>query len=269
MSARYEFIDAEKATRNGDGTPRYTVVAMCGWLAVSTSGFYEWAARPASATALRREGLSVLIRVFEHHQRRRIPRPDPDERAGGHHDVRATAAPASARRRRRGGVAGRLPPAPDCFPDVRAGSDHGVRAHHRRHQAVIRIRTIGPLRRRGRGCRFRRRRRAGLTTVLRRPRLRRGRRPSGRPSGRPGRRVVGGVVVQSVVVGAGDGDAGWGARRRRVGGVGVGRGGQDGGGLGGVQDPAADPDRGQRVGGRGRTALGLAVPTARGWCRRW
>lgn len=71
MSARYEFIDAEKATRNGDGTPRYTVVAMCGWLAVSTSGFYEWAARPASATALRREGLSVLIRgVFEHHQGR-------------------------------------------------------------------------------------------------------------------------------------------------------------------------------------------------------
>jgi transposase InsO family protein len=41
------------------------------WLAVSTSGFYEWAARPASATALRRECLSVLVRgVFEHHQGR-------------------------------------------------------------------------------------------------------------------------------------------------------------------------------------------------------
>lgn len=71
MSARYEFIDAEKATRNDDDTPRYTVVAMCGWLAVSTSGFYEWAARPASATARRREHLCTLIgAVFTHHQGR-------------------------------------------------------------------------------------------------------------------------------------------------------------------------------------------------------
>ena len=51
MSAKYAFIAAEKATRNTDGSARYTVVLMCTWLAVSTSGFYEWCTRPASATA--------------------------------------------------------------------------------------------------------------------------------------------------------------------------------------------------------------------------
>ena len=40
MSAKYAFIAAEKATRNTDGSARYTVVLMCTWLAVSTSGFY-------------------------------------------------------------------------------------------------------------------------------------------------------------------------------------------------------------------------------------
>mgnify|MGYP002682556637 CR=1 FL=1 len=59
--ARYEFIDANKATRNSDGTPRYTIRAMCRWLEVSVSGFYEWASRPASATACRRERLKTLI----------------------------------------------------------------------------------------------------------------------------------------------------------------------------------------------------------------
>ena len=59
--ARYEFIDAEKATRNPDRTPRYSVKKMCGWLQVSASGFYEWAARPASATARRRERLALLV----------------------------------------------------------------------------------------------------------------------------------------------------------------------------------------------------------------
>jgi len=34
---------------------------MCEWLEVSTSGFYEWAGRPQSATAKRRDWLSVLI----------------------------------------------------------------------------------------------------------------------------------------------------------------------------------------------------------------
>jgi hypothetical protein len=63
--ARYEFIDAEKATRNTDGTVRYTIVKMCAWLAVSTSGYYEWLARPASATATRRERLKLLIEIIE------------------------------------------------------------------------------------------------------------------------------------------------------------------------------------------------------------
>mgnify|MGYP006178613941 CR=1 FL=1 len=43
MSARYELIDAQKAS--------YAVVKMCSWLGVSRSGFYEWASRPESATA--------------------------------------------------------------------------------------------------------------------------------------------------------------------------------------------------------------------------
>lgn len=59
--ARYEFVDAEKATMNSDGTPRYSIKQMCLWLKVSTSGFYEWLARPMSATARRREELKPLI----------------------------------------------------------------------------------------------------------------------------------------------------------------------------------------------------------------
>ena len=54
MTARYEFIDAEKAS--------YPIVKMCEWLDVSRSGFYEWAGRPESATAHRRTELSLLIR---------------------------------------------------------------------------------------------------------------------------------------------------------------------------------------------------------------
>src|SRR5659263_530084 len=38
VSSRYEFIDAERATRNVDGSLRYTVRLMCVWLAVSVSG---------------------------------------------------------------------------------------------------------------------------------------------------------------------------------------------------------------------------------------
>lgn len=69
MSAKYAFIEAEKATRNPDGSARYQVVQMCAWLSVSTSGFYEWAARPASATAVRRHELGVIIEhVFAEHE---------------------------------------------------------------------------------------------------------------------------------------------------------------------------------------------------------
>lgn len=61
MSARYEFIDEEKACVADSGEPRYTIVKMCEWMEVSTSGFYEWLKRPLSATAKRREYLKVLI----------------------------------------------------------------------------------------------------------------------------------------------------------------------------------------------------------------
>ena len=54
MTARFEFIDAEKAN--------YSVIAMCTWADVSRSGYYEWRDRPASATAARRERLKLLIR---------------------------------------------------------------------------------------------------------------------------------------------------------------------------------------------------------------
>jgi putative transposase len=56
VSAKYEFIDAEKA--------HYPIVKMCAWAAVSTSGFYEWRDRPASATARRREELTLLIEAI-------------------------------------------------------------------------------------------------------------------------------------------------------------------------------------------------------------
>jgi len=58
VRAKYELIDAEKAN--------YPIVKMCAWAKVSTSGYYEWRDRPASATATRREYLKKLIRaIFE------------------------------------------------------------------------------------------------------------------------------------------------------------------------------------------------------------
>jgi len=61
VSARYEFIDEEKARTTNGGARKYTIVKMCEWMEVSTSGFYEWLNRPASATAKRRDHLKLLI----------------------------------------------------------------------------------------------------------------------------------------------------------------------------------------------------------------
>lgn len=55
MSAKYELIDAEKAS--------YPLVKLCAWLGVSRSGFYEWRGRPDSATATRRKRLTAYIRA--------------------------------------------------------------------------------------------------------------------------------------------------------------------------------------------------------------
>lgn len=58
MSSKFEFIDAEKVY--------YPIVRMCSWMAVSTSGYYEWRDRPTSATARRRDRLRTLIEwIFE------------------------------------------------------------------------------------------------------------------------------------------------------------------------------------------------------------
>jgi putative transposase len=66
VNARYEFIDAEKATTDEHGVRKYTVVLMCEWMQVSTSGFYEWLVRPRSATATRRAHLRLLVaKAFE------------------------------------------------------------------------------------------------------------------------------------------------------------------------------------------------------------
>ncbi len=58
MTEKYEFIDGEKEN--------FPIAHMCMWLEVSTSGFYAWQNRPASATCERREQLKLVIRhVFD------------------------------------------------------------------------------------------------------------------------------------------------------------------------------------------------------------
>ena len=53
MSAKFELIDAQKAS--------FPIVKMCEWAEVSTSGYYEWRNRSASATAIRREHVTALV----------------------------------------------------------------------------------------------------------------------------------------------------------------------------------------------------------------
>lgn len=62
MSTKFEFIDAEKATMTDTGEKKYTITALCEWLDVSTSGYYEWLDRPDSATTQRRALLSLLVK---------------------------------------------------------------------------------------------------------------------------------------------------------------------------------------------------------------
>jgi putative transposase len=62
VSATYELIDVEKATVTETGEKRYTIVQMCAWLDVSTSGYHEWRDRPDSATTQRRQFLALLVK---------------------------------------------------------------------------------------------------------------------------------------------------------------------------------------------------------------
>lgn len=62
MSEVYELIAATYADDRAAGVADApTITAMCAWLEVSTSGFYEWRDRPASATAQRRARLKTEI----------------------------------------------------------------------------------------------------------------------------------------------------------------------------------------------------------------
>ncbi|MGH3873554.1 MAG: IS3 family transposase [Pseudonocardiaceae bacterium] len=62
MTAKFEFIDAQEAD--------FPIVEMCMWVEVSTSGYYEWRDRPASATAIRRAHLARLVEaIFDHSDR--------------------------------------------------------------------------------------------------------------------------------------------------------------------------------------------------------
>ena len=58
--SRYEYIDS---CRN-DPSETNPLYKMCAWLAVSTSGFYNWLSRPTSATAARRQALTARVRHF-------------------------------------------------------------------------------------------------------------------------------------------------------------------------------------------------------------
>jgi putative transposase len=60
--SKYEYIDSQKS----DPSLTNSVVKMCLWLGVSTSGFYHWVSRPESATAARRQTLIArILHYFE------------------------------------------------------------------------------------------------------------------------------------------------------------------------------------------------------------
>ena len=83
VSTKYGFIRSEEGN--------YPVRSMCRWAKVSRSGYYAWRDRPGSATAKRRQDLTVIIARFfadsdQTYGYRRIragPRPtrDPGRRA--------------------------------------------------------------------------------------------------------------------------------------------------------------------------------------------
>lgn len=58
--SKYEYVDSQK----NDPADANPVWKMCLWLAVSTSGSYDWLKRPQSATAARREVLAGRIRYL-------------------------------------------------------------------------------------------------------------------------------------------------------------------------------------------------------------
>ena len=58
--SKYEYIDSQK----NDLAEVNSVWKMCGWLTVSTSGFYDWLKRTQSATTTRRDALAARIRSF-------------------------------------------------------------------------------------------------------------------------------------------------------------------------------------------------------------
>jgi putative transposase len=65
VTEKYSFIAAEYDQSPGEnlgGAP--TVVQMCEWLGVSTSGYHDWRSRPQSAAAKRRELLKIKIKAL-------------------------------------------------------------------------------------------------------------------------------------------------------------------------------------------------------------
>ena len=58
VTERYELINREEG--------HYPTSSMCRRAGVSRSGYYSWRDRPQSQTAIRREGLAMMIKdVFE------------------------------------------------------------------------------------------------------------------------------------------------------------------------------------------------------------